>query len=342
MIRFVRDIGFLFILALLGIIVFLTWYQNPYRIISDKKNGIVVITSSRSMPLDLKNACSCPNPNYEKKTCDETGLGTGFQFEDNMFVTNFHVAGEGELKITTENQTEDPYETELVAGDKGADIAIVKIKNYDLFLENHPEFIKLSFADKEPQQGEDVWAIGHPWGLEYSISKGILSYEKRRMPGDKNLTYYLQTDAHIYNGNSGGPLFNDEGEVLGINSMMLAKVGGSYGLAIPEKVVVKSINDLKEYNEVRWVKVGFKCEKGDSIITEVEKESPAEKGGLLVGDKIKSINNTNVKSFADLINKFATLDYKDNIKIVVERDEKLLTFSVTPTFRLTEKINFAE
>lgn len=258
------------------------------------------------------------------------GMGTGFFIGDNIIVTNYHVVdGNKDIEIKTEKGNKF-YAAEIVKSDEFADIAIVKIKDWEDFIKNNT-YIPLEFNNSY-RQLDDVYAIGHPWSLTWSISKGVISAEVRFAPVPK---FLLQTDAHVYQGNSGGPLLNQNGEVIGINSNMLANEGGSYGLAIPSILIQKVLNDLEKYNEVRWPVIGVTLDS--NIVIEVNPLSPAFHAGIKEKDVILAVqtkyNRYRVFNSEDLISRLAVTDYQDPITIVVKRNEKLISIVVEPSYK---------
>jgi S1-C subfamily serine protease len=295
--------------------------KNEDYLIASKKTAVIAILSE----------------NKDKPS--EGGVGTGFIVKDNYIITNFHVVGTdtNTLKIAMEGNDE-LYDAELIVGDKDSDIAVIKLKDWDKFKKENPQMTYLKFADNMPNSTDTAWAIGHPWGLFWSISKGIISLDARKMPGPLPL-WWIQTDAHVFQGNSGGPLLNNDGDVIGMNSVMIAKEGGSYGFAIPFPIIQKVINDLEKHKEVRWASLGISVETPGVTIKEIMDNSAAKEGGLKVGDKIVSIKTedsqlTPINQMFDLIAFLSVLDYQTKVQIAVERDGNMITLDVTPKFKL--------
>lgn len=308
------------ILALILMLVTLTACTSEEYLIASKKSAVVVIFAEHN----------------EDPT--KSGMGTGFLIKENYIITNFHVAGESSIKLTIamdgSNKT---YEAELVFGDKSTDVAVIKVKNWEEFKKDNPQLSYLEFANNLPTITDEVWAIGHPWGLFYSISKGIISTESRKSPGPIPM-WWIQTDADIFNGNSGGPLLNEQGKVVGMNSVMVSNDGGSYGFAIPYTLIQKIINDLGKYKEVRWASLGIDIESPDVTIKEISPDSAAQAANLQTGDQIIAVRteNTilvNVTTAFDLILFLSTLDYEDKVQITVKRNDELIYIMVQPKFR---------
>lgn len=295
--------------------------RNEDNLIESKKTAVVAILAE----------------NKDKPS--EGGVGTGFFIADNYIVTNHHVVGDGNynLKIGMENN-DALYEAEIIYGDKDSDVAVIKLKDWEKFKKENPQLTYLKFANEMPNATDTAWAIGHPWGLFYTISKGIISLEARKSPNPIP-TWWIQSDANIFQGNSGGPLLNEDGDVVGINSVMLAREGGSYGFSIPFPLVKKVINDLEKYKEVRWANLGISVETPGVTIKEMMDNSAAKEAGLKVGDRIVSIKTENtqitpINQMFDLIAFLSVLDHQTQVQIAVERDGKMVSLDVTPKFKL--------
>jgi S1-C subfamily serine protease len=293
---------------------------NEDYTIANKKTGVVAILMENT------------------SNTNESGVGTGFLLKENYIVTNFHVAGDPNITLKVGMEGNDKtYDAEFVVGDKDTDVAIIRIKNWEEFKKDNPQLTFLKFASDMPKATDVAWAIGHPWGLFYTISKGIISVPERKSPGAIPM-WWIQTDAHVFQGNSGGPLLNDDGEVIGMNSVMLAREGGSYGFAIPFPLIQKIINDLEKYKEVRWANLGISIDAPGVTIKELMPEGAAKVAGLQVGDQIVSAKTENttteVSNAFDLISFLSTLDHQTKLKLTVKRGEELLVLDVVPKFKL--------
>jgi S1-C subfamily serine protease len=309
------------VIALLLMVVTLTaCNMNKDYTIANKKSAIVAIL--------MEN----------KDKPNEGGVGTGFLIKENYIVTNFHVAGEPTLILKVGMEGNDKtYDAEFVMGDKDTDVAVVKLKNWEEFKKENSQLTFLQFAKEMPRATDTAWAIGHPWGLFYTISKGIISVPERKSPSPIPM-WWIQTDADVFQGNSGGPLLNENGEVVGMNSLMLAKEGGSYGFAIPFPLIEKIINDLEKYKEVRWANFGISIDGPGVTIKELMPEGAAKAAGLQANDQILSIEANNskesIESAFDLISFLSTLDHQTTVHFTVKRGEELLTLNVEPKFKL--------
>lgn len=261
---------------------------------------------------------------------DKNGIGTGFFIDENLIITNYHVVegGKGlEIKTETGNKF---YPVEIIKSDQFADIATLKIKDWEDFVKNNKYSI-LKF-NKNYNQLDEVYVIGHPWGLSWSMSKGVISAKSRLSPAPK---FLLQTDAKVYQGNSGGPMLNTDGEVIAINSNMLSNEGGSYGLAIPYVIVEKVLKDLEKYDEVRWPVIGITLDS--NIVKEVAESSPALKSGVKADDKIVAIKTKKgefeVNSAEELITRMAVNDYEDTVILYIVRNGEDITIEVKPDYK---------
>jgi S1-C subfamily serine protease len=288
--------------------------------ISSKKSSVVVIGAEKIIENDAKS-----------------GLGTGWFLKENYIVTNYHVIEDSKKIMVAPENGKLEFEAEIVYGDKVSDIAVIKLKDWQKFVDKH-DVQYLELADrKDIRNAETVYSIGHPWGLFWTISKGIISSELRRTgsaPG-----YFIQTDAHIFNGNSGGPLLNENGELIGVNNAMIVNTGGSFGVAIPAPMVRKVLEDLDRYNEVRWCVIGASIGEG-LIIQDINENSPAQKAGLQKGDKIIKIrvNNRTIKdpTIDQAISEINLCNIENNIDITVERDNGDITkITVKPRYKLS-------
>lgn len=298
-------------------------FRNTADIIASKRNSVVAIMAEKNAESDNKEG--------------KSGLGTGWFLKDNYIVTNYHVAGNAKLLKVGMKEDEKLYDAEFVYGDDFADVAVIRIVNWEEFKERYnPKTLKFA-AKKDIHIAEEVYAIGHPWGLFWSVSRGIISSDLRRT--DESPNFMLQTDTAIYNGNSGGPLLNDNGDVVGMNDQIIVNTGGSYGMAIPAPIIEKVLVDLEKYKEVRWSAMGVRLTE-DCIVKEVASDKPAEKAGILAGDKIIMFENNgvlvNIESTNQLITEIGLTDSGNDFTIYVVRDNVVQKFTVSPIYNLGE------
>lgn len=278
---------------------------------------------------------------------DKGGIGTGFIVQDNMIVTNHHVIeGNGKISVFADG-SERKYDAKVLYADEVADIAIVAIDDWEKFKETETPEI-LSFGNSETTKpGDKVIVIGHPWGLAWSISEGIMSAKNIRM--GQNPKFMDQIDAKVYQGNSGGPSFNDKGEVICVNDMMLAKEGGSYGFCLPSNLVKKVLYDFEKFGEVRWrvinVAVNLTDDRSSVILASVEPNGAADKAGLKEGDKLLEIytpnnhpNGVEISNADDLISEFAVMRGDDeDVKLLIERNGEKMMIDVKTNYKLSKE-----
>lgn len=253
-------------------------------------------------------------------------LGSGFVISaDGYIVTNNHVI-EGADQIEIEFFGGNRLEAKLVGADAKTDIALLKVES--------PEPLPfVAFGNSDTMRvGDWVMAMGNPLGQGFSVSAGIVSARGRELSG----TYddFLQTDAAINKGNSGGPLFNMDGQVVGVNTAILSPTGGSIGIgfSMASNVVTKVVDQLKEFGETRrgWLGVRIQDVTPDvaeamgltaatgALITDVP-DGPAKDAGLLAGDVILSFNGAEIKDVRDLTRNVADSPIGEDVPVVVLR-----------------------
>ena len=254
-----------------------------------------------------------------------TSLGSGVILSsDGYILTNQHVIGDNTLRVTTELYDGRKLNAQLVGIDKGTDLAVLKIEDS----ENSFPSIEIEDSDKV-MIGDIVLAIGNPYGLGQSVSMGIVSATGREF--DNPYSNYIQTDASINRGNSGGALIDSKGRLIGINTLIRSSSGGSegIGLAIPSTNALEIISDLIQYGEVRRGWLGFSIErqalirKGKLVISEVVDGGPASNGGLQKNDSLYSINSEDA-TYENLFKTFARSKPGEEIILSVERNSELL------------------
>lgn len=239
---------------------------------------------------------------------EQRGTGSGFIVSsDGIIMTNAHVVeGADELIVRLTDKRE--FKGKVLGSDKQTDIAVIKIEATNL------PVLKMGDSSKL-KVGEWVAAIGSPFGLDNTVTAGIVSAVSRNLPSDQYVPF-IQTDVAVNPGNSGGPLFNMNGEVVGINSQIFSTSGGFMGLsfAIPIDLAMQIKDQLvkdgrvtrgyvgvyiQELNQELADSFGLKTPEG-ALVTKIEKGSPAEKAGLQVGDVILALNGTKVTSSVSL------------------------------------------
>jgi serine protease Do len=249
-----------------------------------------------------------PNPNTPPPEYKSQSLGSGFIISsDGYILTNAHVVNAAD-EVIVKLWDKREFKAKIIGADRRTDVALVKIEATGLpkVMTGDPEKLKV---------GEWVAAIGSPFGLENTMTAGIVSAKGRALP-QENFVPFIQTDVAINPGNSGGPLFNLAGEVVGINSQIYSRTGGSVGLsfAIPIDVALDISNQLKSTGKITrgWLGIaiqelskelaesfGMKNTNG-ALVAGVEKNGPADKGGLEAGDVITKFDGKAILTSGDL------------------------------------------
>ena len=272
-----------------------------------------------------------------RRTIPQKGTGSGFIINQEGYVlTNEHVVRKADkIKVTLSDGRE--FDGEVIGLDVTSDMAIVKIKA------DHLPTVTLGNSD-ELRVGEIVIAIGNPYGLQQTVTMGVVSAKGRSIPtGIEGQIYrnFIQTDTAINPGNSGGPLLNIKGEVVGINTAIIPYAQG-IGFAIPINMAKKNIDDLINLGKVRrsWLGVYIQevtaeiakqfnlTEAKGVLVGDVVKNSPAEEVGIKTGDIITKVNNEEVNSPEELQDKIRDVDIGKNADIEVVRDGKTINFIV--------------
>jgi Do/DeqQ family serine protease len=267
------------------------------------------------------------------------GLGSGVVVSpDGYILTNHHVV-EGADDIVVEFSDQRQHDAKLVGSDEASDLALLKIEGTNL--------PSLTLGDSDTVQvGDVVLAVGNPLGVGQTVTMGIISAKGRSTyVGDGSYEDFLQTDAPINQGNSGGPLVNTRGELIGINSQILSPSGGNIGIgfAIPANMAKFVMTELRTNGTVRRARLGVSIQPVDSelaaslglkevsgaIVNSVDGGSAAAKAGVQVGDVIKSYNGQAVRDTNVLRNRVAETKPGTSATLVVVRDGKEQTLNVT-------------
>lgn len=272
-----------------------------------------------------------PNPQQQQPQQQQVGGGSGFLVSANGFiVTNNHVIKDATQVTVTLNDGRE-YEAIVKGADSRTDLAVLKIEEEGLPF--------LTFGDSDSlKSGEWVVAIGNPFGLEGTITKGIVSAKGRQDLGIAPYEDFIQTDAAINPGNSGGPLLNVRGEVVGVNTAIYTRSGGymGIGLAIPSRMVQPVIDQIVDKGSVKRGYLGIvlqaidkelslalNLEKQDGIlISDLVKDSPAAQAGLQQGDIILQFNDKPVKNVNKFRNEVAMLSPGSKVQLQVLRGQK--------------------
>ncbi len=266
-----------------------------------------------------------------------TGQGSGFFISaDGYAVTNNHVVDHAaSVEVTSDDGK--TYQAKVIGRDAKTDLALIKGDGHDDF-----SFVK--FAGKDPRIGDWVIAVGNPFGLSETVTAGIVSARGRDI-GAGPYDDFIQIDAPINKGNSGGPSFDTEGNVVGVNTAIFSPSGGSVGIgfAIPAETVKTVVNQLKENGQVTrgWLGVqiqqvtpdiaeslGLKKAAG-ALVAEPQPGSPAAKAGVKSGDVITGVNGHDVKTANDLARKVAEMAPGSTAALTVMRDNAQQSIDVT-------------
>ncbi len=265
------------------------------------------------------------------------GQGSGFIVSnDGYIVTNAHVV-DGASEVTVKLTDRREFTAKVIGTDKRTDIALIKID-----AKNLPA---IEFSSKAAvRRGEWVIAIGSPFGFENSVSAGVVSGVHRALPNGQ-MVPFIQTDVAVNPGNSGGPLLNTAGQVVGVNSQIYSRSGGYMGLsfAIPADVAVSVADQLKAHGKVQHGRLGIGIQGLDqtlaqsfglsdangALVGNVEKDSPAAKAGFKSGDVIRKIDGTAVTDSTDVTSRIGSTMPGTTIKVEVWRDGKPVELAAT-------------
>ena len=279
----------------------------------------------------------------------QIGSGSGVIISsDGYIITNHHVIETAEdIQVTTnDNQS---YNAKIIGSDEQNDIALLKIDTSD-------ELPYAVFGDSDSTQiGEWVLAVGNPFNLTSTVTAGIISAKSRSLdPTGRTTQSYIQTDAAVNPGNSGGALINNKGELIGINTAIQTQTGSyvGYSFAVPSNIAKKVIEDILEYGMVQYGFLGvtgtslnsFRAKELEVLDTEgfyingIDKESGAKTAGIKIGDIIKDIDGIKISKFSDLKGYLNTKRPDDIVEINLKRDDESRKIMVK--LNSNERINF--
>ena len=272
------------------------------------------------------------------KILKQEGTGSGVIISpDGYIITNNHVIkGANELEITLSDKK--TYKAQVIGKDIETDIALLKIDASDL------PSVSLANSDNI-QIGEWVLAVGNPFNLNTTVTAGIVSAKSRDLEGSKNIDSFIQTDAVVNPGNSGGALVNTKGELVGINTMIYSRNGSyiGYSFAIPSNIVKKTVEDLLEYGHVQRAILGVKgvglnasiakqlniSQTEGFLVTEITPNQAADLANLQKNDIIVAINKIKINTFANLIGYLKSKKPNEKVTISYLRDGKSEETTVT-------------
>jgi S1-C subfamily serine protease len=257
---------------------------------------------------------------------EQIGTGSGVIIsQDGYIVTNYHViAGATQIEVTLNNRQK--YSAKLVGSDKENDIALLKIASNEVLA-------YIPFANSDTIKiGEWVLAVGNPYNLTSTVTAGIVSAKGRDLEGNRNIDSFIQTDAAVNPGNSGGALVNTRGELVGINTAISSRTGSfvGYSFAVPSNIAKKIIDDLLEFGAVQEAILGIQIdqrnEQIDGVrIAVVNENGGAKKSGLKAEDIIKKVNNVKISKFSELRGQLTAMRPGDFVDITIDRDGEYLT-----------------
>ena len=292
----------------------------------------------QGMPEELRKRFEQMMPQSQAQPQPVQGLGSGFIIsKDGQIVTNNHVV-EGADSVKVKLSDGRTFDATVVGSDRMTDIALLKI-------EADVDLPTVKFGSSDAMRvGDEVVAMGNPFGLGGTVTTGIISAKSRNInsgPYDD----FIQTDAAINRGNSGGPLFNNAGEVIGVNTAILSPGGGSVGIgfSVPSDLVQKIVADLADDGTITrgWLGVqirpmtdevaqvlGYGTPKG-AVIEAVGDDSPAKKAGLEQGDIILSFDGTDITELRDLTRAVAETKPDAKADVIVLHKGKEVTRAVT-------------
>jgi serine protease Do len=271
----------------------------------------------------------------------QEGSGTGFVLDKNGYIlTNDHVVDKADrIKVRLINDDTE-YRAHVVGIDPESDLAVIKV-------DAKRQLPPVQFANSESVQvGDWAVAIGAPFGLEATVTAGIVSATGRDLPNlstQQQFQHFIQTDAAINPGNSGGPLLNIRGEVIGINTMIATRSGAyeGIGFALPSNMAIRVYNDIIKYGRVVRGSIGISWRPGDNkdtllafgldhgvIVEAAPNDKPAGKAGIKEGDVVLALNDRPVKDGNDLVSRVADMRVGETAQLTVDRDGKKEDFKV--------------
>lgn len=310
---------------------FTTAAENTVNAVVHVKN--IALSSGQMTFEDLFFGRRSPQKN-------QMGTGSGvIVTPDGYIITNNHVIDNSqELSVTLNNNK--TYEAKIIGSDPKTDIALLKI-------EADEDLPVVTFGDSDDVKiGEWVLAVGNPFNLTSTVTAGIISAKARDLSGRSSQSF-IQTDAAVNPGNSGGALVNTKGELIGINTAISSQTGSyvGYSFAVPSNIAKKVIEDIIEYGDVQNGILGISGRSLDSdfaeesginetegvYVNEITPNSGAEKAGLQMGDIIKRLDNIEITKFEDLSGYIKSKRPNDVVYAEILRDDKLKTIPVTLT-----------
>ena len=305
-------------------------------VVSVQVEGTAV--QSQRVPEELKKYFGDESPNQQAQPFEGLGSGVIIDAAKGYILTNNHVISQAD-KISVQLNDGREFDAKLIGGDDQSDIALLQVQNPS-------NLTQIAIADSDKLRvGDFAVAVGNPFGLGQTATSGIVSALGRSGLNLEGLENFIQTDASINRGNSGGALLNLNGELIGINTAILAPGGGSIGIgfAIPSNMAKTLAQQLIQFGEVKRGLLGIKgmemsadiakafninVQRG-AFVSEVLPNSGSAKAGVKSGDVIVSLNDKPLSSFAELRSRIATTEPGAKVKLGLIRDGKPLDVEVT-------------
>ncbi|ELQ3994846.1 serine endoprotease DegQ [Enterobacter bugandensis] len=305
-------------------------------VVSVQVEGTAV--QSQRVPEELKKYFGDESPNQQAQPFEGLGSGVIIDAAKGYILTNNHVISQAD-KISVQLNDGREFDAKLIGGDDQSDIALLQVQNPS-------NLTQIAIADSDKLRvGDFAVAVGNPFGLGQTATSGIISALGRSGLNLEGLENFIQTDASINRGNSGGALLNLNGELIGINTAILAPGGGSIGIgfAIPSNMAKTLAQQLIQFGEVKRGLLGIKgmemsadiakafninVQRG-AFVSEVLPNSGSAKAGIKSGDVIVSLNDKPLSSFAELRSRIATTEPGAKVKLGLIRDGKPLNVEVT-------------
>jgi len=304
----------------------------------------------QQIPEQFRHFFQQPGPQQRGVPSPQSGVGSGFIVsEDGYILTNAHVVDDA-ANITVRLRDRTELNATLIGLDKLTDVALIKVDADQL------PTVRIANSD-DIAVGEWVLAIGSPFGFDQTATQGIVSAVSRNLPS-ANYVPFIQTDVAVNPGNSGGPLFNTDGEVIGINSQIYSRTGGYQGLsfAIPIDIAMNVAEQLKESGQASrgWLGVGiqdispalaesFGLDRvAGALITSVGNNSPAERGGIQEGDIVLKFNGKSVDRSGELPSLVGAVRSGEQVGVTVFRAGKKVELVVTIGQRGEESVASAD
>lgn len=306
---------------MVSLMIYMTYFNSGLSNIAKRKTDAVVLIETTDFTNQANNS-----------------IGAGFFIGPNLIVTNTHVV-DNATDITVRSYNSSAlYDATVIAKNYTTDIAIIKINDWADYIETNDYSVLEIVSSRNLKPGDTVWSIGHPWGLYWTVSHGITSSADRRI--DATMMYYIQTDAATHQGNSGGPLLNSDGDVVGIVSKVFSLTrSNGFGLAIPSDIVSDSVRQLELTGTVYWSTIGIDLRQSDDgkavkIVNVLDwpstKDANIKPGDILteITTRETGILGADIKNIEDFLNVLVITDPESEMILTLLRDGKTVYATV--------------